>query len=656
MQAPDLIHFIHQLFALDPQEPFKFAAKVATIVGAAIAVTATLITKTYPWLRAKIESRSVSRIFGEDLFTPKSIERAVRYYIPPLCQSVDPAGGEESRLVHSVQAPLFETFDEALGSESDQKYHILLADSGMGKSSAVINYCVRHQRRWRKKYQVAMVPLGIPDADERIKKIENKSKTSLFLDALDEDTLAMVDHVERIRLLIRDTHEFRKVIITCRTQFFSNDEEIPRETGVIKITVRSAGESAEQVFYKIYLTPFSDNQVKAYLKCRYPVWQRKRRKQAFDMVAKIPLLTARPMLLAHIDDLVQSKRDFAFSYQLYEEMVEAWIKREQGFVENSDALRDFSERLAVDLYLNRAKRGAERIPKDELKELAKEWGIPIADHKLSGRSLLNRDADGNFKFAHRSIMEYLFVQRFLNEDRRCLTVEWTDQMKAFLWETLLINGTNIYSLPLLSMKERVTLLCNLMSYAVRTAGINSLRDFTSVTTRTLLLSCALILESQGLSEVRISLIQSSDSSYGVISSSGIRALHIDRELTYFHEMMEYRHWGSKRDFWIVCTDRAALLDADECQVEEISIFKAREKLERALEQSHYFAEYLVVPIITDAFPFPSFVLIATANGDLGKDQLKVFSDIFDPLLRQGHSRVLDSVSSTTVAKVESAHL
>ena len=65
------------------------------------------------------------------------------------------------------------------------------------------------------------------------------------------------------------------------------------------------------------------------------------------MVAKIPLLTARPMLLAHIDDLVKSKRDFHFSYELYEEMVEAWIKRERGFIKKAEALREFSERLRL---------------------------------------------------------------------------------------------------------------------------------------------------------------------------------------------------------------------------------------------------------------------------------------------------------------------
>jgi len=94
------------------------------------------------------------------------------------------------------------------------------------------------------------------------------------------------------------------------------------------------------------------------------------------------------MLLAHIDDLIKIDRDFSFSYELYEEMVEAWIRRETGFIRESSALRDFSERLAVDLYLNRAKRGAERISKKELALLTQEWNIPISDEKLSGRSLL----------------------------------------------------------------------------------------------------------------------------------------------------------------------------------------------------------------------------------------------------------------------------
>lgn len=632
MQTPDLFHqfwnFIQQLFALDPQEPFKTGAKAAAILGATATVVTTLITKTYPWLRAKIEGRSVSRLFGEDLFTPKSIERAIRYYVPPLCQSIDPAGSEESRLIHSVQAPLFETFDKALGSESEEKYHILLADSGMGKSSAVINYCARHQRRWRNKYQVSMVPLGIPDADERINKIEDKAKTSLFLDALDEDTLAMVDHVERMRLLVRETHEFRKVIITCRTQFFSNDEEIPRETGVLKITARSAGESAEQPFYKIYLAPFSDDQVKTYLKRRYPIWERKRRRQAFGLVAKIPLLSARPMLLAHIDDLVRSNREFQFSYELYEEMVEAWIKREQGFVEDSSGLRDFSERLAVDLYLNRARRGAERVSKDELNELAKKWGIPISDHKLSGRSLLNRDADGNFKFAHRSIMEYLFVQAFLHGDPRCLTVQWTDQMNYFIWERLQNDlDDHLPKKPLfpsLSWETQRDFVIRILMFAVQTPSWPFL-----LWKRTLLLLCALLLGEREQHDLHLTLWSAGGEKVYPQEESerwdvkNVYQLRLGRSLTYFLGSITSPIVKLER---LIVPDTALLLSLEYDYVELIPPWESV-TAEKIMWRDHLTGHCLVVPIFL--YPgSPSLILIATKSQTAFNNDIKeLFSKI-----------------------------
>jgi hypothetical protein len=36
---------------------------------------------------------------------------------------------------------------------------------------------------------------------------------------------------------------------------------------------------------------------------------------------------------------------------------------------------------------------------------------------MKTRSLLNRDAGGNFKFAHRSIMEYMVAERILRGDK-----------------------------------------------------------------------------------------------------------------------------------------------------------------------------------------------------------------------------------------------
>jgi len=445
--SSDLINSIHLLvrewFTLNPTEPLKTAVKVATIAGAVVTVVTTLSTKTGPWLAAKLKTRSISRHLGPE-FTVAGIHRSVRYYIRALCQDLDPAGAEEPRLVYGVQEKLFEALDKVLTHPTEHHFIFLLADSGMGKTSALINYYARHLRRIRKPFKLFLIPLGIPDADERIAKITDRAGSVLFLDALDEDTLAMVDHVERLRTLLSLTRDFERVLISCRTQFFSKDEEIPKEAGKIKVGARAAGEPAEYYFHKIYLSPFNDNQVAKYLKRRYPIWRRGRRKKAHAIVEKIPNLTVRPMLLAHVDDIVQSDRNIHYSYQLYEEMVDAWLKREQGFIQKTDDLRQFSELLAVDLYLNRRSRGSERIKRAQLVSLAQEWGISLEDWSLSGRSLLNRDADGNYKFAHRSIMEYLFVARFLEGEGKCLDEEWTDQMIDFYMEILQDNEEDCF--------------------------------------------------------------------------------------------------------------------------------------------------------------------------------------------------------------------
>jgi hypothetical protein len=410
--------------------------QVASICGAALSLLTFAFTQALPRIQTVIARRSLQKRIGAQSYTVEAIERSFRYFVTPLCQDIDPAGGEEPRMVYGVKQKLYDALDEALANPSN-KYLILLADSGMGKTTALLNYYVKYLRKWRKpRYELALVPLSDANADQQIGRIQNQANTVLLLDALDEDTLAMVDYRERLRLLLNATSEFRAVLMSCRTQFFSKDEEIPKQTGQLKVSARAAGENAEYYFQKIYLSPFSDRQVSQYLRRRYPFWRRKQRKRARQIVLKMPHLAVRPMLLAHVDDLLRSKEGFDYAFQLYDAMVSAWIERERGFIEDSDALRQFSERLAVDLYLNRLKRKSERIPKSELSGLAKKWGIALEDWKLSGRSLLNRDAEGNYKFAHRSIMEYLFVARFMAGERLCTTVEWTDQMKNFLWEML----------------------------------------------------------------------------------------------------------------------------------------------------------------------------------------------------------------------------
>lgn len=418
---------------------------VGLVIPAAVGVLTlanTFIKQTLPWLRARRGSRLFLERIGAEIYTPAEIKRAIRYYVSPMCQGVDPAVGDEPHSDRDETAKeLFSFLDEAFNDSTTLRYLILLADSGMGKTSALINYYARNNRFWfrlwsRPKFKLAIVHLGRGDADEQIAAIEDKPNTILLLDALDEDIDAGIDLGDRIQTLLDATRNFQRVLITCRTQFFAKDQEIPERTGLIKIGPRPAGEPAEYRFEKMYLTPFTSEEVNSYLKQRYPFWRWRDRRLALRMSEKIEHLSARPMLLAHIDELVRARRDITHSFELYEELVGAWLKREEGFIRNAEDLRQFSEHLAVDLYANRGKRGAERISRGEIKRLADEWGIPLDEWNLTGHSLLNRDAEGNYKFAHRSVMEYLFVKRFLEGDPRCRDVEWTDQMKTFFWEML----------------------------------------------------------------------------------------------------------------------------------------------------------------------------------------------------------------------------
>jgi uncharacterized protein YjbI with pentapeptide repeats len=411
--------------------------EVLKVGGGGAALLASAIKLVFWFLERRGRTRLKARLHKQK-YAVWDVDAYTRHYVEPDCQSVDPAGSEEPRLTIATREPVFSTLDKALSQESESRYIIVLADSGMGKSALLLNYYagVLKNRR-RMGLQVRLFPAnGFSRKD--VMTLPDRDQTVLFLDALDEDMVASADLKARLRSILEATKDFRKIVITCRTQFFSKDDEIPTRTGVIRMGPRSAGQSAEYLFHKLYLSPFNDEQIERYLKKRYRLFQRGKRTRAAELAKKIPNIAVRPMLLAHIDTLLGTTRTIRYSFELYEEMIEAWLAREEGMVEGvtGKELREFSERLAVDLFCNHDQRGSERIPKPEIAALARQWGIPLEEWKLTSRSLLNRDADGNYKFAHRSIMEYLFVKRHVSGAEEIQSVPWTDQMRTFLVEMI----------------------------------------------------------------------------------------------------------------------------------------------------------------------------------------------------------------------------
>ncbi|MFQ6030136.1 MAG: NACHT domain-containing protein, partial [Dehalococcoidia bacterium] len=317
---------------------------------------------------------------------------------------------------------------------------ILLADSGMGKTSALLNYYARNQRRLWGRHRIAITPMR-GDTDRYIESIDRKPETVMFLDGFDEDPRAIEDYQNRLRELLDLCRDFRRVIITSRTQFFPNDEEVPLKTGISRKGPTDVGQGWEYELAKLYLVPLSPTQEREFIRKRYPFWRQLSRAKMRRLVRSIPDLTSRPMLLAAIPEFI-NRKDLVFnnSVDLYEALIEGWIQREYYWVP-SDAMRDFSSRLAFYLYVNRQDRGREIISQEEIETLARQWGIDVDSWKFTGRSLLNRDAAGNYRFGHRTIMEYLVVKRLLSGAAETYDLKLTDQMEQF-FGTMLTNHSN----------------------------------------------------------------------------------------------------------------------------------------------------------------------------------------------------------------------
>lgn len=377
-----------------------------------------------------------------DFYYTRSIRKAIsKYYIPTRAQDIDPCDHEEIRenngkYLSQLLVPFF--CKRAFARSSFGKYYLVLADSGMGKSTFLLRLYRQYLFRFSfGKKPVELVPLAYKNCIKTINAIQNKENTILLLDALDENPDAIKNYEYFFQELLGATEKFYKIVITCRTQFFPSNEKEPSCTGFIRAGM---GKKADEITKK-YLSPFSDDEVKRYLRKHYR-FNKKMRNKAFSIVQKVPSLMARPVILNWMDFLCDASQEYDYTFLIYTTILDKWIERER-LSGSSEKLREFSIAIAEYMFENRATS----MPASKVEQIASLNGIEIEPIIAKSRSLLNRNSAGEYKFAHRSFLEYLMVYSVFTKQYSLETMKYiftSSGTKRFLFEILLHSATLKY--------------------------------------------------------------------------------------------------------------------------------------------------------------------------------------------------------------------
>lgn len=412
----------------------EIIAALATVAGIAIGVVKYL-GKLF---RKVLSPNQTYNHFLKCNYSKEYREALSKYYIPTRAQEIDPCNQEEIRnnngkFYSFLLIPFFKK--EAFKRSSKGKYYLVLADSGMGKTTFLLKLykeCVRGMGiRYYKR--VEMLPLAERECVEKIKKIPDAERTVLLLDGLDENNEAIEDCDTFFSKLISATMHFNKVVITCRTQFYASASDEPSRTGVIH--VGNGNKSCEIV--RKYISPFSDEEVKLYLRKRFR-FKKIIQQKALSIVNFVPDLMVRPIVLNWIEFLCDAKEEYQYTFQIYETIIQKWIEREE-LGSNGNKLYELSADIANYMY----QAESTTIPADRVDKIAVKKHIDLKPIIAKSRSLLNRNSAGEYKFAHRSFLEYFIVDNILRrmvipeQHKFPLESEWC---KTFFIRTAYLRG------------------------------------------------------------------------------------------------------------------------------------------------------------------------------------------------------------------------
>ncbi len=379
------------------------------------------------------------------------------HYIPSKCHNEK---GENKGLLH----------DYVLEWLNDPKRKLLavLGDYGIGKTSFCYKFACDMTGS---AYVPVVVELKTVMAEGWHEVIQKEARSRvgdstpspvLILDGFDELSLTFDKKtvLEEIENLSKTTQEYKKVILTSRTQFFRSEEE-ERETLVRKeFHERGPRSMTYPRFERIYISLFDDKQIRRYLDlCLGKAESEKFWNETVEKVFDVKDLARRPILIELIvNDLeaVQNIEGKVTPGKVYRTITERWQEREEQRLPPSIELQHreekvpknimlFMEELAywmltkekARLHFNTLKDAINKYFDDETKDMLK-LSLDNLDYQIRNCSFLSRHVQGYYVFAHRSFMEYFVARKLAREipEDKAKEIKIMDQPALFVSELI----------------------------------------------------------------------------------------------------------------------------------------------------------------------------------------------------------------------------
>ena len=316
----------------------------------------------------------------------------------------------------AISYDFLDKFSKELDNKkSDNKYYLLLGESGTGKTTALLYLYARFAVA-SKNYSIYyarctgdLLPLYSINKD-------TKEKCILLLDSFDESPRAFTNYEQFISEIETGTHEFAKVVISCRRQFFSGNS--CRDVTNIKT------ENINFKYKYIFLSLIDKEEIRI---CLRKIFKQGINEvdndygKAINIVEKVGNLMIRPLIIDFIQEIfseIQKKKieiSEITSYIIYTIIVNKWIERENIVYEkeeihNDIKLNDIMLVLSEEIYRKQCTCDVnyDQISVLRLTQIIKENKLHLNEVAVRDRSLLSRSANSFYRFSHRTFKEYYY--------------------------------------------------------------------------------------------------------------------------------------------------------------------------------------------------------------------------------------------------------